>query len=81
MIDVLDREIKLIFMPLWVAAEFASTIRQHAHQLRVVIFEQRDHAVVEQICCRNRRLAIIQFGAYNLAVGVHEGLLVDAPDA
>ena len=38
-IDVLDREIKLIFMPLWVAAEFASTIRQHAHQLRVVIFE------------------------------------------
>ena len=37
-------------------------------------------AIVEEIGCRDRRLAIIEVGASNLGVGVDERLLVDAPD-
>ena len=36
--------------------------------------------VIEQIGCRDRRLAIVKLGAGNLGVGVDEGLLIDAPD-
>ena len=42
--------------------------------------EEGDHAVVQKIGRRDRRLAIIELGASNLGVGVDEGLLVDAPD-
>ena len=40
--------------------------------------EERDHPVVEQIGCRDRRLAIVELGAGDLGVGIDEGLLVDA---
>jgi len=45
-----------------------------------VTVEEGDHAIVEEIGCRDRRLAIIELGASNLGVGVDERLLVDAPD-
>jgi hypothetical protein len=44
-----------------------------------VAVEEGDHAVVQKIGCRDRRLAIIELGASNLGVGVDERLLVDAP--
>ena len=43
--------------------------------------EERDHPVVEQIGCRDRRLAIVELGAGDLGVGIDEGLLVDAPNS
>ena len=42
--------------------------------------EEGDHAVIQKIGCRDRRLAIIELGASNLGVGVDERLLIDAPD-
>ena len=42
--------------------------------------EQRDHAVVDEVGGRDRRLAIVELGAGNLAVGIDEGLLVDPSD-
>src|ERR1700681_2353223 len=42
--------------------------------------EEGDHAVVQKIGRRDRRLAIIELGASDLGVGVDEGLLVDASD-
>jgi len=42
--------------------------------------EEGDHAVVQKIGRRDRRLAIIELGASNLGVGVDKGLLVDTPD-
>src|SRR5579859_2849860 len=76
-IDVLDRKIKLVFMPLGVTAIFAAAVGQYAQQPHVVVFEQRDHAVVEQIGRRDWRLTIVKLGVGDLAVGIDEGLLVD----
>jgi hypothetical protein len=42
--------------------------------------EEGDHAVVQKIGRRDRRLAIIELGASNLGIGVDKGLLVDTPD-
>ena len=42
--------------------------------------EEGDHAIVQKVGCRDRRLAIIELGASNLGVGVDERLLIDAPD-
>src|SRR3954470_24496759 len=80
LIDVLDRKIELVFVPLRVAAVLAAAVGQHARELHVVALEQRDHAVIDEVSRRERRLAIVELGANDLAVGVDEGLLVDAPD-
>ena len=42
--------------------------------------EEGDHAIVQKVGRRDRRLAIIELGASNLGVSVDERLLVDAPD-
>ena len=80
-IDVLDRKIELIFMPLRVAAVLAAAIGQHADELYVMAFEHRDHTVVEQIRRRDRGLAIIELGTGHFGIGVDEGLLIDSSDA
>ncbi len=79
MIDVLDRQVEFVLVPLRIAAIFAATIGQYAHELDVMAVEERDHAVVEQIGRRNRRLAIIKLGEGDLGVGVDEGLLANPP--
>ena len=45
-----------------------------------MLLEEREHAVVQQIGRGDRRLAIVEFGAGNLGVGIDEGLLVDPPN-
>src|SRR5262249_6136931 len=80
MIDVLDREIELILVPLGIAAVFAAAVGQHTHELYVVALEQGDRSIVEQIGRRDRGLAIVELGAGDLGIGVDEGLLVDPSD-
>ena len=46
-----------------------------------MLLKQRYNPVIEQIRCRDRRLAIVQLGASNLRIGIDEGLLVDAANA
>src|SRR4051794_168572 len=79
-IDVLDREIEFVFVSLGIAAILAAAVGQYARELYVMALEQRDHAVVYEIGRRDRRLAIVELGTNHLAVGIDEGLLVDAPD-
>jgi hypothetical protein len=79
-IDVLDRKIELILMPLRVTTVLAATIGQHPHELHVVALEQRDHTVIEQIRRSDRGLAILQFGTSHFGVGVDKSLLIDASD-
>src|SRR3984893_18521775 len=48
--------------------------------MRLVTVKEGDHAIVQKVGCRDRRLAIIELGASNLGVSVDERLLIDAPD-
>jgi hypothetical protein len=59
-------------MPIRVTAVLAAAIGQHAHELHVVAFEQRDYTVVEQIRRRDRGLAIVELGAGHFGVGVEK---------
>src|ERR1700756_263360 len=78
MINVLDREVELILVPLRVPAVFAPPVGQHAQQLDSLAIEEWKHTIIEQVGRCDRRLAVIELGESNLCVGVDEGLLVDA---
>ena len=81
-VDVLDREIELVFVAVVGSAIFGPPVGQH--QGNVVLLVERDHPVVEQVGGGERGLAVVEFGEADLGlggVGVDEGLLVDAPDA
>ena len=43
-----------------------------------MLFKEWQHSVVEQICRRDRRLAIVELGASDLSIGIDERLLIDA---
>jgi len=77
-INILDCEVELILMALWIATIFAATVGQHAQQPNVMAIEQRDHLVIEKIGGRDRRLAVIGLGASDLGISIDEGLLIDA---
>src|SRR5207248_1352350 len=62
------------------AAVLGAAIGKRAQQLDPMALEERDHAVVQELGRRDRRLPVIEFGEPNLSIGVDEGLLVDAPD-
>ena len=80
-IDILERQVELIFMMLGIAAIFRATIGQHAAELHLVGVVEGHDAIVDEIGGGDRRLAVIELGEGNLGVGVDEGLLVDASDA
>jgi hypothetical protein len=69
-IDILDREIELVFVPLWIAAIFAAAVGQHPQQPDLVVVEERKHPIIEQIRRCDRGLAIIELGATRFAVGI-----------
>ena len=79
MVDILERQVELIFVVLGVAAIFRAAISQHADELYLPGVVERDDPVVEQVGRGDRRLAI-ELGEGDFGVGVDEGLLVDAPD-
>ena len=68
-------------MPLRVATILAAAVGQHAQKLDIVLFEERQHPVVEQFRRGDGRLAIVELGASDLGIGIDEGLLVDPADA
>ena len=78
MVDILERQIELVFMVLGVAAIFRAAIGQDAAELHLPCVIERHDAIVEEIGRGDRRLAIIELGEGDLGVGVDEGLLVDA---
>jgi hypothetical protein len=56
-VDILDAEIELVFVPLGIAAIFGSAIGQHALQFHALLVEEGNDAVVQEISCRERRRA------------------------
>ena len=58
MIDILDRKVELVFVPLRVAAILAAAVGQHPQQLDLLAVEERNDPIVERIRCRDRGLAI-----------------------
>ena len=46
-----------------------------------MFIEEGHDAIVQEIGCRDRCLAIIEFREHDLRIGVDEGLLVDPADA
>src|SRR5215211_7116882 len=79
-IHILHGQIKLVFVPLGVAAKLRASVGQHAGQLHLMLIVEGHHAVVQQVGGGERGLAIVEFGEGHLGIGVDEGLLVDAPD-
>src|SRR5271166_253567 len=81
MVDVLDGEIKLVFVMLGIAAIFRAAIGQHPRKHHFFFVEERHDPVIQEIGRRDRRLAIIEFGKGHFRIGVDEGLLIDAANA
>jgi hypothetical protein len=48
-VDILKRQIQLLFMVLERATEFGAPIRQDTQQRHVVLLKERQHPVIEQI--------------------------------
>ena len=61
MVDVLDRQVKLVLVAL-PAAELGATIGQHAGQPDTVLVVKRHHPVIEDLGGRDRCLAVVQLG-------------------
>jgi len=80
-IDVFDREIKFVFVPVMGTAELGAAVGQHPLQRHVVFLEERNDPVIEHVGGGDRGLAIVELGKGDLAVGVDERLLVDPADA
>jgi hypothetical protein len=80
-VDVLDRQVELVFVPVVGAAELGAAVGEQPLQRHAVLLEERDDPVVEQIGGGDRGLAVVELGEAELGVGIEEGLLIDAPDA
>ncbi len=68
-------------MPIVGAAELGAAIGQHALERHVMLVKERDNPVVEQVGGGDWCLAIIELGDPQLAIGIDEGLLMDASNA
>src|SRR5512132_1548558 len=77
-VDILDRQVELVLVPLGVAAVFAAAVGQHPAERDAVLLIERQHPVIEQIGGGDRGLDVVELGEADLGVGVDEGLLVDA---
>ena len=47
-VDVLDGEIELLFVPLRISAVFDSAIGQHALQLDALLLKEREYAIIQK---------------------------------
>ena len=80
MVDILHRQVELVFVVLGVAAIFGAAIGQHPAELHLLGIVERHHPIIEQVGGGDRRLAVIELGEGDLRIGVDEGLLIDTPD-
>ena len=74
---VLDRQGKLVFVMLGVAAVLGASVGQDPTRFHLSGIEEGDHLVIEQIGRGDRRLAIVKLGKGDLRAVVDEGLLLD----
>jgi len=58
-VNVLDCEIELVFMPLGIAAVFRSAVGEHAEQLNTLLLKEGKYSVVQEVGGGDRGLAIV----------------------
>lgn len=78
-LDVVDREVQLIIMPLWTATKLGATVRQDAQQTYasdLPASAERGHSAGLPQC-----LDRIKVVGRDFAVSINEGLLINAPDS
>ena len=51
-VDILHRQVELVFVPLMIAAVFGAAVGEHAAEPNVMLVEERQHAVVQQVSTR-----------------------------
>ena len=81
MIDIVDCQIELIVMRFRLAAIFGATVSQDADNAHALFGKEWQYTVVEQIGGGNWRFGCVELGHSHFAVGIDEGLLVDAANA
>ena len=81
MVDVFERQIAFIRMPIDLAAVFRTAVRQDTTQGNLVRGEKAQHPIVQQISGRDRRLFRVELGEADSGVRVDEGLLINPTDA
>jgi hypothetical protein len=74
-IDVLDREIQLVLVPLGIAAELAASVSTRS-SLTSCSSKNGSTRSLSRSAAVMGRLAVVELGKAYLAVGVDEGLLV-----
>lgn len=80
-LDVVDRQVALVRMAVVRPAVFGAAVGQDAGERDGVLFEEGEHAVVEEVGRRDRRLLRVQLGGRALRVGVDKRLLVNPAHA
>jgi hypothetical protein len=80
-IDVLHREIELIFVMLALPAIFGAVVGEDTKQRNIVFFKEREHPIIQHVGRHPRILAIVQLRKGNLRIGVDEDLLINPANA
>ena len=75
MVDVLDRQVELVSVVFDLAAILGTAISQDPQRGNAVLGVERDHPVIQQIGCRDRRLFRVELGLDGAGIGVDKGLL------
>jgi len=81
MFDATGRQEELVVVSFWAAAKLGAPVGQHSNNAHSILFETRKDLVIQHIGSRHGRLGGVQLGKGHLRIGVHHGLLVDAPHA
>ncbi len=74
-VNILDRQVKLILVPLGIAAILGAAVGQHPQEWNLVLVVEGEHAVVQQVGGGDRRLAVVELGKADFGIGVDKGLL------
>jgi hypothetical protein len=67
-----DNQVELILVAFTVTTVFRAAVGEHAQQPHVLFFEERQHAIVEQIRGHQRVLAVLQLHESHLRIGIEE---------
>ena len=80
-LDIVQSQVKLIVVRFWLATIFGATVSQDADNAHALFGKEWQYTVVEQIGGGNWRFGCVELGHSHFAVGIDEGLLVDAANA
>lgn len=79
-VNIFDRQVKLILVMLPIAAVFRAAIGQDTKQANVFGFKKRQHFIIEDIRCDERVFPIVKFDECDSRISINKGLLVDSAD-